>query len=57
MTALKTGHDSGVHSEGNDVSGLQITPQNQLVAMHNSLKEMETQLVELKAAIAFCLLK
>ncbi|KAF5471823.1 hypothetical protein F2P56_008589 [Juglans regia] len=53
VAALKTGHASGVHSEGIDGSGLQIMPQNQLVAMHNSLKEMETQLVELKAAITF----
>ncbi|KAF5475511.1 hypothetical protein F2P56_007311 [Juglans regia] len=55
--ALKIGHDSGVHSEGNDVSGLQIMPQNQPVTMHNSLKGMETQLVELKAAIAFLFTK
>ncbi|KAF5459839.1 hypothetical protein F2P56_019753 [Juglans regia] len=51
--ALKTGHASGVRSEGNSESGLQIMPQNQLVAMHNSLKEMETQLIKLKAAITF----
>ncbi|KAF5444935.1 hypothetical protein F2P56_034026 [Juglans regia] len=44
--ALKTGHASGVHSEG-------IDNQIQLVAMHNSFKEMETQLIELKVAIAF----
>lgn len=51
--ALKTGHASGVHSEGIGESDLQITPQNQFVAMHNSLKEMDTRLVELKAMIAF----
>ena len=45
--ALKMGQASGVQSE----EGLQIMPQDQLVEMHNSLKEMETQLGKLKAAI------
>ncbi|XP_041009938.1 uncharacterized protein LOC121254039 [Juglans microcarpa x Juglans regia] len=48
-TALKTGYASGVQSVG----GMPITPQDQLLEMHNSLKEMETQLVELKIAITF----